>query len=60
VVRAYLAGHFEVVTERLPGDAPETNPDESVWGHSNHGRLNPDQVETRSFRSGGVRIGSGG
>jgi transposase len=39
VVRAYLAGHPEVVTEKLPGYAPETNPDESVWEHTKHGRL---------------------
>ncbi len=39
VVRAYLAGHPEVVTEKLPSYAPETNPDEMVWGHTKHGRL---------------------
>jgi len=39
VVRAYLAGHPEVVTEKLPSYAPETNPDESVWEHTKHGRL---------------------
>ena len=39
VVRAYLARHPEVVTEKLPSYAPETNPDESVWGHTKHGRL---------------------
>jgi transposase len=39
VVRAYLAGHPEIVTEKLPSYAPETNPDESVWGHTKHGRL---------------------
>lgn len=39
VVRAYLAEHPEIVTEKLPGYAPETNPDESVWQHTKHGRL---------------------
>jgi transposase len=39
VVRAYLAGHPEVVTEKLPSYAPETNPDEMVWQHTKHGRL---------------------
>jgi transposase len=39
VVRAYLAGHPEIVTEKLPSYAPETNPDESVWEHTKHGRL---------------------
>src|ERR1700730_14534156 len=39
VVRAYLAGHPEVVTEKFPGYAPETNPDEMVWQHTKHGRL---------------------
>ena len=39
VVRAYLAKHPEIVTEKLPGYAPETNPDEMVWEHTKHGRL---------------------
>lgn len=39
VVRAYLAEHPEIVTERLPGYAPELNPDESVWGQTKYGRL---------------------
>jgi hypothetical protein len=39
VVRAYLAKHAEVVTEKLPAYAPETNPDEMVWEHTKHGRL---------------------
>jgi transposase len=52
VVRAYLAGHPEVETEKLPGYAPETNPDEMVWQHTKHGRLAnftpEDTVELRS------------
>ena len=52
VVRAYLAGHPKIVTEKLPGYAPETNPDESVWEHTKHGRLAnftpEDTVELRS------------
>jgi hypothetical protein len=39
VVRAYLAGHPEIATEKFPGSAPETNPDEMVWQHSKHARL---------------------
>jgi transposase len=39
VVRAYLAKHPEIVTEKFPGYAPETNPDEMVWQHTKHGRL---------------------
>jgi len=39
VVRAYLGNHPEIVTERLPGYAPEINPDEMVWEHTKHGRL---------------------
>lgn len=39
VVRAYLAGHAEIVTEKFPGYAPETNPDEMVWQHTKHARL---------------------
>ena len=47
VVRAYLAVHPEMVTEKFPGYAPETNPDEMVWQHSKHARLSnftPDDV----------------
>jgi hypothetical protein len=39
VVRAYLAGHPEIVTAKFPGYAPETNPDEMVWQHAKHARL---------------------
>lgn len=39
VVRAYLAQHPEIVTERLPAYAPELNPDELVWSWSKYGRL---------------------
>jgi hypothetical protein len=39
VVRAYLTEHPEVVTEKFPGYAPETNPDEMVWQHTRHARL---------------------
>jgi transposase len=38
-VRAYLAEHPEIKTERFPGYAPEANPDEMVWQHTKHGRL---------------------
>jgi len=42
----------EVVTEKLPSYAPETNPDESVWGHTKHGRLsNFTPEETAEFRA---------
>ena len=52
VVRAYLAGHPEVVTEELPGYAPETNPDEMVWEHTKHGRLaNFTPEDTAELRS---------
>jgi transposase len=51
-VRAYLAGHPEVVTEKLPGYAPETNPDEMVWQHTKHGRLaNFAPEDTAELRS---------
>jgi hypothetical protein len=39
VVRAYLAGQPGIVTEKFPGYAPETNPDEMVWQHTKHARL---------------------
>ena len=39
VVKAYLAKHPEIVTETLPGYAPELNPDEGVWGWAKYGRL---------------------
>jgi transposase len=38
-VRAYLAEHPEIVTERLPAYAPELNPDELVWAWTKYGRL---------------------
>ena len=37
--RSFLAEHPDVVTEKLPSYAPETNPDEMVWEHTKHGRL---------------------
>jgi transposase len=39
LVRAYLAEHPEVETEKFPSDAPETNPDEMVWQHVKYSRL---------------------
>jgi transposase len=52
VVRAYLAGHPEVVTEPFPSYAPEKNPDEGVWGHSQYGRLaNFAPEDTAALRS---------
>ncbi len=39
VVRASLAAHPDVVTERFPSYAPETDPDGSVWQHTKHGPL---------------------
>ena len=39
LVRAYLAEHPEIVTERLPAYAPEVNPDELVWAWTKYGRL---------------------
>ena len=39
VVRKYLARHPEIVTEDLPGYAPDANPDEGVWGWAKYHRL---------------------
>jgi transposase len=39
VVKAYLAGHPEIVTEDFPGYAPDANPDEGVWGWTKYHRL---------------------
>lgn len=39
VVREWLAKHPGVVTEKLPGYAPDLNPDEGVWGWAKYGRL---------------------
>ena len=39
LVRAYLAEHPEIVTERLPAYAPEINPDELVWAWTKYSRL---------------------
>jgi transposase len=50
-VTTYLATHPEVHTERLPAYAPETNPDEDVWQHTQHGRLaNFAPGDTRELR----------
>src|SRR5947208_10283978 len=51
-VRAFLAAHPEIETERLPGYAPEANPDEMVWQHAKHGRLaNFAPADTAELRS---------
>jgi transposase len=39
LVRAWLAKHPEVTTEKLPAYAPTLNPDEGVWGWTKYGRL---------------------
>jgi transposase len=39
LVRAWLAEHPGVVTEKFPGYAPDLNPDEGVWGWTKYGRL---------------------
>jgi transposase len=39
LVRAFLAEHPEIITERLPAYAPELNPDELVWAWTKYGRL---------------------
>jgi transposase len=38
-VRAFLAKHPGLVTEKFPGYMPELNPDEGVWGWTKYGRL---------------------
>jgi transposase len=55
-VRAWLARHPEIVTERFPGYAPELNPDEGVWDHTKHARLaNWAPADVRELRRG-VRV----
>jgi hypothetical protein len=39
LVKAFLAGHPEVVAEDFPPYAPQENPDELVWGHTKYGKL---------------------
>jgi transposase len=39
LVRAFLAEHPEIKTEKLPCYAPEMNPDELVWAWTKYGRL---------------------
>ena len=52
VVRAFLAKHPEIKTEKFPGYAPELNPDESVWGHTKYGRMaNFAPEDTAELRS---------
>ena len=51
VVKAYLADHPEIVTEKLPSYALETNPDENVWQHTKHVWLaNFAPEDTRELR----------
>jgi transposase len=51
VVKAYLAEHPEIVTEDLPGYAPELNPDELVWCWVKYGRLcNYAAANTQALR----------
>ena len=38
-VKAFLAKHPEIVTEKFPAYAPELNPDEGVWTYTKYGRL---------------------
>ena len=42
VVRDFLAGQSAIMTEDLPGYAPELNPDELVWCWTKYGRLSND------------------
>ncbi len=39
VVKRYLAKRPMIVTEEFPGDAPDANPDERVWGWTKYHRL---------------------
>ncbi len=39
LVRAFLATHPEIVTEKFPGYAPDLNPDELVWSYTKYGRM---------------------
>ena len=39
LVRAFLAAHPDIKTERLPAYAPELNPDELVWAWTKYSRL---------------------
>lgn len=39
LVKAFLAEHPEIKTERLPAYAPDLNPDELVWAWTKYGRL---------------------
>jgi transposase len=51
LVRAFLAEHPEIKTERLPAYAPELNPDELVWAWTKYGRLgNLAAVNTEALR----------
>jgi hypothetical protein len=58
-VRAFLAEHPSIRTERSPSDTPEANPDEGVWEHTRHGRLAnfrpEDTAELRAAVEGELR-----
>ncbi len=52
LVREYLAKHPEIQTERLPGYAPELNPDEQVWANLKHGGMaNFVPADTQALRT---------
>jgi transposase len=56
LVRAFLAKHPQIVTEKFPGYAPELNPDELVWSFTKYGRLaNLAAWDTRELREHLVR-----
>ena len=56
LVRAFLAAHPEIVTEKFPGYAPELNPDELVWSYTKYGRLpNLAAWDTRELREHLIR-----
>ena len=38
-VRAWLAKHPRIITEKFPAYAPELNPDEQVWTNTKYGRM---------------------
>ena len=58
-VRAFLAEHPSIQTEKFPSYTPEANPDEGVWRHAKHGRLAnftpEDTAESRSAVAGELR-----
>ena len=60
LVRACVAECKELVTERFPGYAPKTNPDEMIWQRAKHARFSKLLHPLGRRRVAGNRHGEAG